>query len=186
MDTNQDTRIVSKLVSGYGRREETRSDGAAAPPTRTRAPKQATGLFLSLRDCPFFPFADGKGENSRPPRRSAALRPLADDSNARGREFASLFGGNKKTRPMACFFIVVGERRLELPASWSRTKRATSCATPRQPFYYMNFGAGCQGKKSPRRKKGQNLLRGTRGRPALYAVSAGGFSPPGRIAAPYR
>ena len=30
---------------------------------------------------------------------------------------------------------MVGVGRLELPASWSRTKRATSCATPRcSPF----------------------------------------------------
>ena len=29
---------------------------------------------------------------------------------------------------------VVGVGRLELPASWSRTKRATNCATPRNSF----------------------------------------------------
>ena len=39
---------------------------------------------------------------------------------------------------------MVGERRLELPASWSRTKRATDCATPRQPYYYMKFPGCCQ------------------------------------------
>jgi radical SAM family uncharacterized protein len=32
---------------------------------------------------------------------------------------------------------VVGVGRLELPASWSRTKRATNCATPRNSFYII-------------------------------------------------
>ena len=34
-------------------------------------------------------------------------------------------------------FIQVGVTGFEPTASWSRTKRATSCATPRQPFHYM-------------------------------------------------
>ena len=33
---------------------------------------------------------------------------------------------------------MVGVGRLELPASWSRTKRATNCATPRNQLYYYN------------------------------------------------
>ena len=33
--------------------------------------------------------------------------------------------------------FLVGVGRLELPASWSRTKRATSCATPRNSFYII-------------------------------------------------
>ena len=33
--------------------------------------------------------------------------------------------------------FLVGVGRLELPASWSRTKRATSCATPRISFYII-------------------------------------------------
>ena len=32
---------------------------------------------------------------------------------------------------------MVGVGRLELPASWSRTKRATNCATPRNSFYII-------------------------------------------------
>ena len=32
---------------------------------------------------------------------------------------------------------LVGVGRLELPASWSRTKRATNCATPRNSFYII-------------------------------------------------
>ena len=49
-------------------------------------------------------------------------------------------------------FFVVGVGGLEPPASWSRTKRATSCATPRQPFHYRRYRARCQGKfpTSPR------------------------------------
>ena len=39
---------------------------------------------------------------------------------------------------------MVGVARLELAASWSRTKRATSCATPRQPFYYKKYFRFCQ------------------------------------------
>ena len=34
----------------------------------------------------------------------------------------------------------------EPAASWSRTKRATSCATPRQPFHYRRYRVRCQGK----------------------------------------
>ena len=41
---------------------------------------------------------------------------------------------------------MVGVGGLEPPASWSRTKRATNCATPRQPFYYRRKCACCQGK----------------------------------------
>ena len=37
---------------------------------------------------------------------------------------------------MASIFLV-GVGRLELPASWSRTKRATSCATPRNSLYII-------------------------------------------------
>ena len=33
--------------------------------------------------------------------------------------------------------FLVGVGRLELPASWSRTKRATNCATPRNSFYII-------------------------------------------------
>ena len=33
--------------------------------------------------------------------------------------------------------FLVGVGRLELPASWSRTKRATGCATPRDSFYII-------------------------------------------------
>ena len=36
--------------------------------------------------------------------------------------------------------FLVGVGRLELPASWSRTKRATSCATPRNSFYIIMTG----------------------------------------------
>ena len=39
---------------------------------------------------------------------------------------------------------MVGVGGLEPPASWSRTKRATSCATPRKPFHYMTFPCRCQ------------------------------------------
>ena len=39
---------------------------------------------------------------------------------------------------------MVGVGGLEPPASWSRTKRATSCATPRQPSYYISNPPGCQ------------------------------------------
>lgn len=35
---------------------------------------------------------------------------------------------------------MVGVRGFEPRASWSRTKRATNCATPRQPVYYTFFG----------------------------------------------
>lgn len=34
---------------------------------------------------------------------------------------------------------LVGVRGFEPRASWSRTKRATNCATPRQPVYYTFF-----------------------------------------------
>ena len=39
---------------------------------------------------------------------------------------------------------MVGVGGLEPPASWSRTKRATSCATPRQPNYYTVQKRFCQ------------------------------------------
>lgn len=42
--------------------------------------------------------------------------------------------------------FVVGVTGFEPTASWSRTKRATNCATPRQPFYYRRKCACCQGK----------------------------------------
>ena len=38
---------------------------------------------------------------------------------------------------MASVFVLVGVGRLELPASWSRTKRATGCATPRNSLYII-------------------------------------------------
>ena len=43
---------------------------------------------------------------------------------------------NKKplTRRLTVSLFVVGVARLELAASWSRTKHATSCATPRNSF----------------------------------------------------
>ena len=55
----------------------------------------------------------------------------------------------RKTRNhKGCGFssFVVGVGGLEPPASWSRTKRATSCATPRQPFHYRRSCPRCQGK----------------------------------------
>ena len=36
-----------------------------------------------------------------------------------------------------CCAVIIGVGRLELPASWSRTKRATSCATPRQTSLFI-------------------------------------------------
>ena len=49
-------------------------------------------------------------------------------------------GESYKDSPM------VGVGGLEPPASWSRTKRATNCATPRQPFHYRRYRSRCQGK----------------------------------------
>ncbi len=40
--------------------------------------------------------------------------------------------------------FVVGVTGFEPTASWSRTKRATNCATPRQPVYYTFFRSECQ------------------------------------------
>ncbi len=40
-------------------------------------------------------------------------------------------------RPFGPLFILVGVGRLELPASWSRTKRATICATPRKSVFII-------------------------------------------------
>ena len=37
-----------------------------------------------------------------------------------------------------CYFDVVGAGRVELPASWTRTMRATNCATPRC-YYYIHI-----------------------------------------------
>lgn len=51
---------------------------------------------------------------------------------------------NHKGCGFSCFVVGVGG--LEPPASWSRTKRATSCATPRQPFHYRRSCPRCQGK----------------------------------------
>ena len=42
------------------------------------------------------------------------------------------------------FVNLVGVRGFEPRASWSRTKRATNCATPRQPVYYTFFRSECQ------------------------------------------
>ena len=42
------------------------------------------------------------------------------------------------------FVNMVGVRGFEPRASWSRTKRATNCATPRQPVYYTFFRSECQ------------------------------------------
>ncbi len=39
---------------------------------------------------------------------------------------------------------MVGVRGFEPRASWSRTKRATNCATPRQLFYYTLYPFACQ------------------------------------------
>ncbi len=39
---------------------------------------------------------------------------------------------------------MVGVGGLEPPASWSRTKRATNCATPRKLFYYREYLPFCQ------------------------------------------
>ena len=44
---------------------------------------------------------------------------------------------------------MVGVGGLEPPASWSRTKRATNCATPRKLSYYREFLLFCQ-EKNPR------------------------------------
>ena len=44
---------------------------------------------------------------------------------------------------------MVGVGGLEPPASWSRTKRATSCATPRQPNYYTVQKRFCQEENFP-------------------------------------
>ena len=52
----------------------------------------------------------------------------------------------KERHALACLSFLVGVGGLEPPASWSRTKRATSCATPRQPFYYRRYRVRCQGK----------------------------------------
>ena len=44
---------------------------------------------------------------------------------------------------MTCYFYVlpfkkvVGVTRIERATSWSQTTRATSCATPREHFYYI-------------------------------------------------
>lgn len=41
---------------------------------------------------------------------------------------------------------MVGVARLELAASWSRTMRATGCATPRKPIHYNEGTRNCQEK----------------------------------------
>ena len=43
---------------------------------------------------------------------------------------------------------MVGVGGLEPPASWSRTKRATNCATPRKLFYYREYFPFCQEKNT--------------------------------------
>ena len=46
----------------------------------------------------------------------------------------------KKEKPLISYKIsgfLVGVARLELAASWSRTMRATSCATPRNSFFII-------------------------------------------------
>ena len=52
----------------------------------------------------------------------------------------------KERHAKACLSFLVGVAGLEPAASWSRTKRATNCATPRQPFHYRRYRARCQGK----------------------------------------
>ncbi len=64
---------------------------------------------------------------------------------------------------------MVGVGRLELPASWSRTKRATGCATPRKPLHYNDSSSDCQEKTACRRRRiSERILareiRGRRGR----------------------
>ena len=39
-----------------------------------------------------------------------------------------------KKHALLSMFLMVGVERLELPPSWSRTMRATNCATPRKIF----------------------------------------------------
>ena len=48
---------------------------------------------------------------------------------------------------------MVGVGGLEPPASWSRTKRATNCATPRQPFHYKEYLQFCQGQNFHQKEK---------------------------------
>ena len=48
--------------------------------------------------------------------------------------------------------IMVGVGGHEPPASWSRTKRATNCATPRQPFHYKEYLQFCQGQNFHQRE----------------------------------
>ena len=44
-----------------------------------------------------------------------------------------------KRRALCCLFLfLVGVTRFELATSWSRTMRATNCATPRDLLYYYS------------------------------------------------
>ena len=62
---------------------------------------------------------EGENHQGFPPHLSAADNPPAG-------------GANKNNQPYDWLFLLVGVGRLELPASWSRTKHATSCAIPRK------------------------------------------------------
>ena len=73
--------------------------------------------------------------------------------------------------------FVVGVTGFEPTASWSRTKRATNCATPRQLFYYTLYPFACQDAFSwiragvarlPNARRGQNKTPPEGG--ALYMV----------------
>ena len=61
------------------------------------------------------------------------------------------YGSGQKERTANLAILLVGVRRLELPASWSRTMRATNCATPRyiydvilSSFFSPKFSLGAR------------------------------------------
>ena len=91
-------------------------------------------FFVSGRSDKFLPLNKGKANLSLRGVRRPLLRDWTVSSNV-----LLLQHKQKKQRNCCLFLFLVGVTRFELATSWSRTMRATNCATPRNFIFYYLF-----------------------------------------------
>ena len=94
-------------------------------------------VFLFTRNYTVYTWRSGWDSNPR------ALAGYLISSQARYDHFDTApYYGAQRGLALCAFLVEVA--RLELAASWSRTMRATNCATPRKLVYYTLSAAFCQ------------------------------------------